>query len=121
MKAIFLAVLMVVAMGAQAAPNENTGVDCDAVGKAGWSVFTTHHNMNGSAYTEKSMTPTLVAYCVVGVGSYLNGKTFDETMKTTINGVGVTGGSMTAQALLISMAAQGFLLASAHGLEKSGQ
>lgn len=122
MKAIFLAVLMMAAMGAQAAPNENTGVDCDVVANAQWEIFAAHRGPRDSDYDGDMGKGYLVGrlkdFCAMGVGMYLQGKSFSDAPLAVESLNEVVPQSLGANTVLLFAVQAGHQLASLHAIEK---
>lgn len=110
-------IALLLAAGSAHAAKVN-GVDCEAVGKAGYTVLAAHSVASQSTTNEKLMTKSLVTYCSIGVGNFMLGKNLNEAVHGAAEAISITSNDPTNTAILMSMTAQGFLLASAHSLEE---
>ncbi|ELK5289336.1 hypothetical protein Q6670_004003 [Salmonella enterica] len=115
MKHIITAALLLATSTAYAAPNPKTGVDCDAIASAGLSAYAAHDGVE-----DKSLGGRLDTGCKIGIGYYLMGKGIQDAVMESASAPYVGSDPIQAAAVL-SAVSQGWLYASAHGLNEGAQ
>ena len=110
--------LLMTAIATHASPGK-TGVDCQAIAKAGLDTFAAHYKMEGSMYTNASVLKGLDAYCTVGIGGYLQGKDLSQVLNEAATTLNIAPGAPESTAALLAATTQGYLYASAHAVSQN--
>lgn len=111
-RTITAAALLLTAITAHAAPNQRTGVDCDAIAAAGLTSYTAQGGKPDQTLAERLKTG-----CTIGIGAYMLGNGLEKALNDSAP-MPFVGNDPTAAAAVLSALSQGWLYASAHAVSE---